>query len=43
MPGVLMGLNSLAENTAQLPKAELEAPGSIVIVGKNTSDSMRII
>lgn len=39
MPGVLMGLNSLAENTAQLPKVELEAPG--FIVGKNTSESMR--
>lgn len=39
MPGVLMGLNSLAENTAQLPKVGLEAPG--LIVGKNTSDSMR--
>jgi type III pantothenate kinase len=39
MPGVLMGLNSLAENTAQLPKVGLEAPG--FVVGKNTSDSMR--
>ena len=39
MPGVLMGLNSLAENTAQLPKVELDAPE--FIIGKNTSDSMR--
>lgn len=39
IPGVEMGLNSLAENTAQLPKVELEAPRCVV--GKNTSDSMR--
>ncbi|MBE6550456.1 MAG: type III pantothenate kinase [Ruminococcaceae bacterium] len=39
MPGVLMGLNSLAEDTAQLPKVELEAPRSAI--GKNTTDSMR--
>ena len=39
IPGVEMGLNSLAENTAQLPKVELEAPK--FVVGKNTSDSMR--
>ena len=39
MPGVLMGLNSLAENTAQLPKVEIEVPRWVV--GKNTSDSMR--
>lgn len=39
MPGVLMGLNSLSEDTAQLPKVELEAPKSAI--GKNTSDSMR--
>ncbi|MBQ3127167.1 MAG: type III pantothenate kinase [Clostridia bacterium] len=39
IPGVLMGLNSLSENTAQLPKVELEAPRAVV--GKNTSDSMR--
>jgi len=39
IPGVEMGLNSLAENTAQLPKVELEAPR--FVVGKNTSDSMR--
>lgn len=39
MPGVEMGLNSLAENTAQLPKVELTAPRSVI--GKNTVDSMR--
>ena len=39
MPGVEMGLDSLSENTAQLPKVELEAPR--FVVGKNTSDSMR--
>lgn len=39
MPGVLMGLNSLSDDTAQLPKVELEAPRSAI--GKNTADSMR--
>ena len=39
IPGVLMGLNSLSEHTAQLPRVELEAPRSVI--GKNTSDSMR--
>ncbi len=39
IPGVLMGLTSLSENTAQLPKVELEAPKAVV--GKNTADSMR--
>lgn len=39
MPGVEMGRNALAENTAQLPKVELEAPR--FVVGKNTTDSMR--
>lgn len=39
IPGVEMGLNSLSENTAQLPKVELEAPR--FAIGKNTSDSMR--
>lgn len=39
IPGVLMGLDALSENTAQLPKVELEAPKSVI--GKNTSDSMR--
>jgi len=39
IPGVLMGANSLSENTAQLPKVELEAPK--LVIGKNTADSMR--
>lgn len=39
IPGVLMGLNALSEDTAQLPKVELEAPRSVI--GKNTPDSMR--
>ena len=39
IPGVLMGLNALSDDTAQLPKVELEAPRSVI--GKNTSDSMR--
>lgn len=39
IPGVLMGLDSLSEDTAQLPKVELEAPRTVV--GKNTADSMR--
>lgn len=39
IPGVLMGLNSLSDDTAQLPRVELEAPGCVI--GKNTIDSMR--
>lgn len=39
IPGVLMGLNALAEGTAQLPKIELEAPPSVI--GKNTVDCMK--
>lgn len=39
IPGVLMGLNSLSEQTAQLPKIGLEAPKNVI--GKNTADSMR--
>jgi len=39
IPGVQMGLNSLSENTAQLPKVELTPPKSVL--GKNTQDSMR--
>ena len=39
IPGVEMGLNSLSDDTAQLPKVELEAPK--FVIGKNTSDSMR--
>ena len=39
MPGVLMGLNSLWERTAQLPKVGLEATEHVI--GKNTSDSIK--
>ena len=39
IPGVLMGLHSLSDRTAQLPKIGLEAPKTVI--GKNTSDSMR--
>jgi len=39
MPGVLMGLDALAEGTAQLPKISLEAPD--FVIGRNTVDSMR--
>ena len=39
IPGVHMGLNALAERTAQLPKISLEAPGAVI--GKNTADCMR--
>ncbi len=39
IPGVLMGLNALSENTAQLPKISLEAPKNVV--AKNTADCMR--
>ena len=39
MPGVMMGLNALSENTAQLPKVELDAPKAVI--GKNTTDSMK--
>ena len=39
MPGVLMGLNALWKNTAQLPKVGLEPPKTAV--GKNTADSIR--
>ena len=38
-PGVLMGLEALAERTAQLPVVSLEAPKSVI--GKNTVDCMR--
>ena len=38
-PGVLMGLNALAEETAQLPKVELSAPASVI--AKNTVDCMK--
>lgn len=39
LPGVEMGLSSLAEDTAQLPRVELEVPRAVI--GKNTSESMR--
>lgn len=39
LPGVLMGLNALSSETAQLPKVSLEAPASVV--AKNTADCMR--
>lgn len=39
IPGVLMGLNALAEGTAQLPKVGLEAPENVV--GKNTVDCIK--
>lgn len=39
IPGVMMGLNALSEQTAQLPKVEPTAPKTVI--GKNTSDSMR--
>ncbi len=39
IPGVMMGMNALAEKTAQLPKISLDAPQSVI--AKNTSDCMR--
>ncbi len=39
IPGVQMGLNALAEQTAQLPKVSLEAPRTTI--AKNTADCMR--
>ncbi len=39
VPGVLMGLNALSEDTAQLPKVSLETPRTVI--AKNTADSMR--
>lgn len=39
MPGVLMGMNALAEGTAQLPKVSLEAPE--FAVAKNTVDCIK--
>lgn len=39
LPGVLMGLHSLWEHTAQLPKVALESPKTVI--GKNTVDSIR--
>lgn len=39
IPGVMMGLNALADGTAQLPKVSLEAPAAVI--GKNTVDCMK--
>jgi len=39
IPGVLMGLNALADTTAQLPKISLDLPKKII--AKNTADCMR--
>ena len=39
IPGVNMGLNALAEQTAQLPKISLETPARVI--AKNTVDCMR--
>lgn len=39
IPGVLMGLNALAEGTAQLPRISLELPRTVI--AKNTADCMR--
>lgn len=39
IPGVHMGLNALAEQTAQLPKISLETPNRVI--AKNTVDCMR--
>ena len=39
IPGVVMGLYALSNQTAQLPKISLEAPGSII--AKNTVDCMK--
>ena len=38
-PGVMLGLNALANGTAQLTKVGLEAPASVI--GKNTADAMK--
>lgn len=39
IPGILMGLNALADGTAQLPKISLEVPNTVI--AKNTADCMR--
>lgn len=39
IPGVLMGLDALADKTAQLPRVGLDVPRCVV--GKNTADCMR--
>lgn len=39
IPGVMMGLDALAKETAQLPKISLELPENVI--AKNTTDCMR--
>lgn len=39
IPGVLMGVKSLSQGTAQLPQINLDAPRSVI--GKNTVDCMK--
>ena len=39
IPGVMMGLNALAKETAQLPNIDLDAPSSVI--AKNTVDCMK--
>lgn len=39
IPGVLLGLNALAEGTAQLPQVNLDNPGRVI--AKNTVDCMK--
>ncbi|MBR5447626.1 MAG: type III pantothenate kinase, partial [Clostridia bacterium] len=39
MPGVMMGLNALADGTAQLPHVSLDAPKTVI--GKNTVDCIK--
>ncbi len=39
IPGVVMGLNALANESAQLPQVSLEVPSSVI--AKNTADCMR--
>ena len=39
MPGIMMGLNALSNETAQLPKVSLDAPSTVV--AKNTVDCMK--
>ena len=39
IPGVMMGLNALADGTAQLPKISLQVPDTVI--AKNTADCMR--
>lgn len=39
IPGVMMGLNALATETAQLPKVSLDAPNTVI--GKNTADCIK--